>query len=461
MAPRSVVVVGGGITGLATAFFLATGEAPPDEITLFESDTRLGGKLHTLETDDGWVEAGPDSFLAREPWVEDLCRAIGLGEDLEEPAVFGARVWIGGDLRPFPPGSLWGLPSSPLAALKAGALSPTGRLRALGDLVVPGPLRGPDISVAELVTRRFGSQVLDRLVDPLLAGTRAGSTREMSLAAALPQVDSLARGHRSIMRAQAGESASQGQGPPPFLGIRGGMQRLAKRLGAVLADRVRIHTGTSVECLREAGTAYEVMTGRGSTTADAVVVGVPAPAAADLLREIDPTSSRLLRDITYAPVASVALTYPPGSLVPAPGTSGVLVPSGEQAAISACTWWSTKWPGAAPGTQVVRCFVGRTVGDPISADDDELVAACARDVQAISGARTAPLRGIVTRWEPGLPQYRVGHLERLNDIERSLEAHPRIALAGAGYRGSGLPDCIRQAQIAAHKVMESTGPPEL
>ena len=449
MTPRSVAVVGGGITGLTAALLLVE-EA---DVTLFEAEAHAGGKVRTMEFAGGHVEAGPDSFLAREDWVEDLCRRVGLADDLIRPAVFGGAVWIDGRLRRFPARAMWGLPASPGAALRADALAWPQRLRALGDLVASGPLAGGDVSVAEFVRHRFGRGVLDNLVDPLLAGTRAGSTRDMSLAAALPQINAMARKDRSIMRAARAQRAAGAA--PAFLSLRGGMQRLTDALDEALATRVALRKNTMVASIDAADDGIEVTTAEGTSAFDAVVVCVPAPAAADLLRKTAPGAARELDEIVYAPSVSVALRYPSGGVDPPPDTSGVLVPSNQGLTISGCTWWSTKWPGAVTGDgEVVRCFVGR--GEAAPADDAELAVACARDVATIAGTKARPLEHSVVRWERGLPQYRLGHLERLDKIEAAL---PRgLVLAGAGYRGSGLPDCVKQAHRAVRKVIEPDQP---
>ena len=453
-APRTVAIVGGGITGLATAFAL-TNQADSLEISLFESGPRLGGKIRTLEFAGGRIEAGPDSFVARAPWLEDLCRQLGLQEQLMEPAVFGAAVWAGGRLRRFPSPSLWGLPTSPAVALRTDALSLRGRLRALGDMFLPGPLRGPDVSVSDLVERRFGREVLERLVDPLLAGTKAGSIDEMSLAAALPQVDSLARASRSVMSA----ARATGGSAPRFLSLTGGMEQLVEALEGALEGRVNLRADAPITGLHPVDDGYALTVREGeSMHVDAVVLCVPAPTAARLLTNISPDAANLLHAVEEAPVASIALRYPTGAFRIPEGTSGVLVPRGENMTISACTWWSEKWPDAAQAGQVVRCFAGRTLTDRFPASDEELIEACAADIAKITDADTRPQEAIVTRWQEGLPQYRVGHLERLDAVERALVAHPRLTLAGASYRGSGLTDCVGQAIEVARRLADSSEP---
>jgi oxygen-dependent protoporphyrinogen oxidase len=422
------------------------------EVTLYEAASRLGGKIRTMDFAGGYVEAGPDSFLAREGWVEDLCRKVGLEDDLVQPALFGGAVWVSGRPRPFPEQALWGMPASARAALGADALTWPERLRALGDLITPGQLKGDDVSVAEFVSRRFGRGVLEHLVDPLLAGTRAGSTKDMSLAGALPQIDAMARSNRSLMRAASAQRAV-GQAPS-FFSLTGGMQRLSDALETSLTKRVAMQKNKSVDSVGRDGARLEITTADGSAHFDAAVVCVPAPTAAGLLEGAAPEAAKLLGEIEYSPSVSVALRYPSGSVNPPEGTSGVLVPSDQGLTVSGCTWWSTKWPDATSNDDVIRCFVGRAT--ETSLDDDELADACARDVAAITKTTASPLERQVTRWEHGLPRYRVGHLDRLAAIERSLP--DGVFLAGAGYRGSGLPDCVKQAHEAVARVAEHTQP---
>lgn len=451
---RSVAVIGGGITGLAAAWSLIRRSGDTD-VTLYEAGSRLGGQIRTLEVGGGIVEAGPDSFVTREPRVEDLCRALGLTDDLVAPDVFGAAVWVGGRLRRFPEASFWGIPSGVQSTLRAQPLTAPARMRALGDLFSPRPLGGNDVSVADFIGRRFGTQVLQRLVDPLLVGTRAGNVDELSLAAALPEVDGVARAHRSVMR---GARLLRGRGrsanSPAFLGIRGGMERLVQTLGASLRQRAELVTGARVDLLQSSGGAYEIaFHSRPTERFDGVVVCIPAPVAGRLLRELSSEAACILEEIAYAPVVSIALVYGKNRFDVPVGTSGVLVPSTERKTISACTWWSTKWRHSAADRQIVRCFVTSARGEPVPPDDAELVNGCVADLQEITRSRAEPEEHVVTRWEEGLPRYRLGHLERIDAIEKALSRHPGVALAGAAYRGAGIPDCIAQADDAAVGVL--------
>ena len=447
-------VVGGGIAGLAAAHELSRRGAP---VVLFEASERLGGKIRTTELEGVRVEEGPDSFVARDRAAAELCEELGLGDELVEPAEFGAYVWLGDRLRRIPPGFVLGLPASPLGLVRSRILSPQGSLRALGDLVIPGRLRGPDVSVGSFVTRRFGAEVLERLVDPILAGTRAGRVTDISLAAAAPQIDAVARSHRSVLLGLARNQGSTDGTVPPFLGLRSGMQSFVERLERHLTGAVEIHTGTAVEAIASDMGGYRIQHAAGETSVRGVVIATPAFAAAGIIAGLSPEAAAELHGIRYSSVAIANLVYPPGAgRLPRHG-SGILVPSSQGRTLAGCTWTSRKWPHLAPpdGGLSIRCFVGR--GDHEAAldlDDANLVQVVHGELAAALGLTESPRAWRVTRWERAIPQYAVGHRERMEVIETALLGWPAVALAGAAYRGSGITDCIVQGRDAAGRVLE-------
>lgn len=456
----TVGVVGGGITGLTAAWTLA--EAGVDVVVL-EARKRLGGVIRTDLVEDVPVEAGPDAFLAGDE-VLALCASVGLKDDLISPAVFGAYIWSRGGLRRLPPGVVLGLPARPLQAARAGLLSPLGAVRAGAEVFLPGPLDGPDVAVGALIRRRFGREVLERLVDPLLAGRRAGHPDDMSLRAAEPRVDTLARSHRSLLVGLGRErrSGRLPAGPPPFLAPSGGMERLVDALAGGLRARLGpgcIRTGSPVAGVSARGGGMRLeLDGGGAVHVDGVVVCVPAPHAARLVRGLSGDAGRELDGIPFASTAVVTFVYPPGSFELPSNGSGFLVPGSEGRTMAACTWYSVKWPASSPadGGIVVRAFVGRAGIDPALRLDDEALAALLQSELADAlRPRTDPRRACVTRWEGSLPQYRVGHEERVARIEDALSGHPRLALAGAAYRGSGIPDCVSGARAAARRMLRA------
>jgi oxygen-dependent protoporphyrinogen oxidase len=415
---------------------------------LVEASDRLGGKIRTDRVDGALIEAGADWFITQRDEAIELCKEVGLKDDLVPPAVGGVQVWSGGRMRPWPPGFVRGIPSSARHVLRCDLLSPVGRMRALTDLAWPRRLAGSDTSIGGFVRRRFGREVLERLVDPMLAASRSGAAVDMSLAAGAPEIDAAARSHRSVMRA-LGKAPG---GDVGFLGVRGGMQRLVDALRAGLS-RADVRTNTTAVGLSGAGDGYtlELMDGA-AIAATGVVLTVPAFAAAALVGGVSPVAAEVLRTIDYAPAVVVGLVYDPGDVPTPPGASGFLVPSSDRGLLTACAWFSSKWPHAAPpdGGAVIRCFAGERA---LGLADAELVEGVHDELEAAVGLRATPRATHIVRWERALPVYAVGHLDRVRAARRALAAHPRLAIAGAGYEASGLPACIAQGQQAARRVV--------
>ena len=443
---RRAVVIGGGIAGLSAARELA---AQGLEVVLLEASGRLGGAIRTEKIEGVPVEAGADSFLAAPPALE-LCAALGLSRELVAPAVFGAHLWIGGRLRRLPPGSALGLPSSSIAAVRDGRLSLGGGARAALELLWARRLSGPDVPLGAFVTRRFGREVLASLVDPLLAGTRSGRPEDLSLAAAAPSLDRIARTNRSVSRA-----LRRGRPPPVFRSLRGGLEGLVAALGDGL-PAVRLNAPVEQVYLEGRGLGVRLSSGE-EVTGDGVVVAVAAPVASSLLRCDWPAAAGPLGAIPYTPAVVATLVYPPGAISPPSGASGVLVPASEGRTLTACTWYSVKWPQAAPadGAQIVRCFAGRAGKERVfGLADGELTGALHDELSAMIGAGAEPRTVTVVRFEHGFPQYTLGHDERVRRAEAALRGHP-VRLAGASYRGLGIPDCIAGGRAAARSLAEA------
>lgn len=437
----TVVVVGAGITGLSAAYRLAS--EPDIDTIVLESSDRVGGKLLTTFVGGVQVEAGADSFLARDDTIPGLCRSLGIAGSLIEPAVFGGLVATPQGLKPLPGGTVMGIPASVRGALGAQALTPRGRLRALRDLVVSGPLRGPDTSVGAFVRKRFGTEVLERLVDPLLAGTRAGAPDDVSLAAALPQIDAAARSSRSLMRGLGAGSK------PRFYSFPGGMTTLTDALARHAGE---VRTSVTVGHIEGHSRGFSVTTDGGAVAADAVIVTAPIHSAAPMLEAIAPDAAENLARITFASVASIVMVFDEPPDVPG-GSSGVLIPSGANMNLSAATWWSLKWPHTSGGSGAIRAFIGRAGNHPaLRLGDEDLVAIARAELQGLVGSLPEPAETGVHRWAHGLPQYRVGHLDLVAKIEAGLP--PGVAVAGAGLRGSGIPDCFAQGVGAAERILE-------
>ena len=524
--PPTVVVVGGGIAGLAAAWELTggaegtTGSSP--RVVVLEATDHLGGKLRSGALGGQTVDLGPDGFLARRPEAATLCREIGLGDELVPIGASGASVWARGRLRPLPDGLALGVPTRFRPAARSGILGFAGSFRLLIDLISPRPdLRGPlgDRAIGPLVSRKLGSRVVERLVDPLVGGIHAGSVADMSAAAVFPLLLAAAQQRGSFMRAlrrassravqaPAGEAGAAGAaGPtaapaigavaadaeaePAFWALRGGMGSLVDGLASALAGRgAVIRTESPVELIDRGaapGRNWVLHTADGPVQADGIVLAVPAPAAADLLAPHEADASTLLRGIDHASVALVTLSYPeaavPGPLhgtgllvpqdssplVPEPGPGagpdGGPTPTGSPAdgapLVTACTYLSRKWPHLArPGSVLIRASVGRhgdDRADPL--DDAALVDRVVRELQVLVGTTGQPHRWRVTRWPDAFPQYRVHHLLRVTGIEGAVKRLPAIAVAGAAYRGVGIPACVGSGRNAARSVLEELAVP--
>jgi protoporphyrinogen/coproporphyrinogen III oxidase len=447
-----VAVIGGGITGLVAALRLS--QQPGVDVTLLESSERLGGKIQTIDLAGARVELGPDSFLARDDRVLTLSREIGLDAELVEPTSFGAWIYRSGRLTEFPEGTVLGFPSSPSAVWGSRALSRLGKARALIEALRLRPLSGPDVSVGRFARSRFGQEVHDRLVDPLLPRIRAGDLGQMSLAAALPQIDQVARRHRSLLLGLRASEAAIGKAR--FYAPKQGMHRLIEALGDAVSA-IEIRCGSHARSVSREARGYRIDLEAATLVADGVVVTAPSPAAAKLVGAISSDASRILAQIHHGASAVINLIFPEGAVRPPTGGSGVLIPSREQMTLAGCTWSSEKWPAlAAPGMQTVRCFLVSGTRDPaLALSDRDLVGVVLEELRQVVDVSGEPIATHVTRWDAGLPIYEVGHLERVAAIERSLAHHPRVQLAGASLRGSGIPDCISQAEGAAARLLAS------
>jgi oxygen-dependent protoporphyrinogen oxidase len=445
-----VAVVGGGIAGLAAAWELR-GRA---DVTVFEPG-RPGGKLRTEEFLGHPVDTGPDAFIARVPDGLELCRELGLDRDLVAPAATRALLWWRGRLRALPEGLLLGAPQRLGPVIRSGLLTPAGIARASFDLVAPPTRRDGDVPVRELIAARFGAEVADRLVDPLLGGIHAGTTSELSAEATAPQLLDAARSSRSLLLGLR-RLAAAGTDEPIFLAPRQGMQALSDRLVTALQERGVGFEPVAVSGLRSLP-GGQLALEPASETFDGAVLAVPAAVAADLL---DPDGAAAaatagLRTIQTASVVVTTLAYRADELALPAGASGFLVPKEEGRLLTACSFGSSKWPHwSEPGTAILRVSAGRAHDDrPFQLDDARLVDLVQEEVAEALGARATPTAWRVHRWPGSFPQYTVDHLKRVATIEAALRrALPRVTLAGASYRGSGIPACIASGRRAAREL---------
>ncbi|GAA4527143.1 protoporphyrinogen oxidase [Amycolatopsis samaneae] len=458
-----VAVVGGGISGLAAAYRLRTLLGESVAITVFETAGALGGKLRTAEVGGQRYDVGAEAFLVRRPEMTALAGEIGLGDRLAHPTGARAKIHAGGTVLGLPPGTVMGVPASSDAV--AEVLSPEGRRAVEAERSLPPvSLPSTDVPLGPLLRERFGDELVDRLVDPLLGGVYAGGADGLGLRATMPGLASA--GARSLTEAAASLLPRTPGKAPVFGTLTGGLGTLPDRLAALSGAEVR--TGAPVRALARTATGWRLDLGAAAAAhapadtpaeADAVVLAVPAPSARRLLAEVAPVAAAAFGEVELASMAVVALALPPGTELP--GASGVLIGAGERDAsgvpyaVKAFTFSSRKWAHLAPegGPVLVRGSVGR-FGEPgaLHADDDELVRVVREDLARLSGVTAAPVDTLVTRWGGGLPQYGSGHLERVGRIESAVADLPGLAVAGATLHGVGLPACVATADAAARRV---------
>ncbi|WP_238993262.1 protoporphyrinogen oxidase [Nocardioides caldifontis] len=453
--PR-VAVVGAGIAGLAAA--RAVREARPDvEVVVLDAADRVGGKLRLAEVGGVTLDVGAESMLNRRPEAVALARSAGLADRIVHPATIAATVWSRGALHRLPR-SLLGVPAGPRVVADAAVLSRAGRARALLDTVLPPYRPEEDVSIGDLVERRCGAEVVDRLVEPLLGGVYAGHAREISAGAAAPQLVAKLREHGRLLRAASAAVSPPDDSTPVFAGLAGGVGQLP----AAVARNLDVRTGTTVRALeRIEGGRWRLVTGPVPAPevveADAVVVAVPAAPSARLLRDVAPAASTDLDAIEYASMAVVTTAFRRTDF-PGVAGSGFLVPPVDGRRIKASTFAFRKWgwvDAASEELVLVRTSIGRHREEAaLQVPDEELVAASVADLGAAVGLRAAPVDHHVQRWGGGLPQYAVGHPDRVRRIRASVAEVPGLAVCGAAYDGLGIPACIASGQRAAREVLD-------
>jgi oxygen-dependent protoporphyrinogen oxidase len=477
-----VVIIGGGISGLSAAYFLEKSAAQAGveiQIDLLEAQDRLGGVIRTERVGDCLLEGGPDSFLSLKPAASDLCRELGLADQLVPSNDDRRKTYVlrDGKLRELPEGLMFVVPSRIWPLFQSSLFSIGGKLRlALSPLLSPRGRNDStppgknerDVSAAEFIRSRFGSEVLERLAEPLLAAVYGADADLLSARAALPQLVALEEKYGTLWRGVRAAAAAAGAKTRPkgslFITLRDGVGELVAQLQARL-QRTSVRTGTAAAGVRRApgGRMFCVESRSGQTEADAVIVATPAFAAGRLLREVDSSLAEQVGAILFHSSVIVAFGFEKSALRSEPDGFGFVVPRSERKRLAACTWVSTKFPFRSPPEQfLARCFLGGA-RDPaiLEEPDGRLVEIALGELSDILGERPKPLFHRIYRWERCMPQYAVGHLGRLEEIAARLAGQPGLFLAGNGYKGVGIPDCIQSASAAAAGALgylQSLGP---
>jgi protoporphyrinogen/coproporphyrinogen III oxidase len=471
---RRIVVIGAGIAGLAAAYRaskLAAERGLDVELTFFEATARAGGVIETTERSGCVMELGPDSILTEKPWARALCEEIGLGPRIVTTTTQHRQSFVarGNELHPIPEGFYMMAPTrlAPFASTKM--FSWPGKLRMALDLVLPRRTDGADESLASFVRRRLGAEALERAAQPMVGGVYTADPEKLSLRATMPRFLEMERRHRSLIlglaessrRAQrAGEEGAEGNAAGPrysmFIALDRGLSVLPARLCEVLAPGT-VRTGTVVERIEYEDGAWKVFTLEEAIDADAVCVAAPAYAASRMVEGVSPELARALNQVEYASSAIVNLVYRRGDVAHPLDGFGFVVPAVERRTLLACTFSSVKYPGRAPAdTVLLRAFVGGALFPELyDMGDDRMLAGITKDLGELLGVRARPLDAVVTRWPRSMPQYNVGHLERVARIEDETGRYPTLALAGAAYRGVGIPDCVRSGEAAGERLIQS------
>ncbi|HEX9780498.1 MAG TPA: protoporphyrinogen oxidase [bacterium] len=475
-----LIVIGGGVSGLAAAhraLELAGEDGRRLDLTLLEAGARFGGVIASSAREGFLLEAGPDAFIADKPWALELCQRLGLGGELIGTNQDCRRSFIvhRGRLSPVPEGIYLGLPVRFSTLFRTDLVGWRAKLRMAGEWWIPPRSGEDDESVGGFVRRRFGREALERLAQPMISGIYTADPDRLSLGATLPQLAEMERRHGSLIRAlrarvRARDGAMRGASGPRyglFVSLRGGMESIIGALLGRLRERgARLRAGCRVRSVArpEPGGSWSVRAAPGETLeADAVCVALPAPQAAAVLAEALPEAAALIGGIRYESVATVNVAFRRTDVLHALDGFGFVVPAVEGRPLIGCTFASTKFPHRAPaGSVLVRAFVGGAMHRPVaSLGEEALGAMVVKELAELIGSRSAPLWISVHRYPEAMPQYAVGHPSRMADLDRRLAGVPGLALAGNGYRGIGVPDCVRQGEQAAERLWAAAGAVEL
>lgn len=460
-----LVVVGGGITGLAAAHRaveVSRERGVALDLTVLEARERLGGTIETERVGGFLVEAGPDSFLSEKPWALALCRRLGVEDRLvrTDDRFRKIFVWFGGRLHPLPDGFQLLAPTRFAPFVTSSLFSWRGKLRMALDLVLPRRVAGDDESLGSFVSRRLGREALERVAQPLVAGIYTADPDDLSLQATMPRFLELERRERSVILAlwraarRARDTGTSGARWSLFVTFAGGMGELIDALASRLPPGA-VRLKQRVDGIERAGDGWRVLTDAGAVAAEHVIVATEAHATSRMLRYVDSPLAAMLQVIPYASSATVSLGYRRADIPHPLDGFGFVVPRTEGRDLLACTFSSVKYPGRAPeGHVLLRGFLGGALGAAaLDAEESELARRVREELRAALGITAEPVLTRVRRHPASMPQYDVGHLNAVDTIERRLATLPGLHLAGAAYRGVGIADCVRSGESAAEQAL--------
>jgi len=463
---KRIAIIGGGISGLSAAFALERirSDGAPLDYVLYEASSRLGGVLITEHVDGCLIEAGPDSFLTEKPWATDLCRELGLQDQLIGSNDPDRKTYIvvNGKLVEIPDGLMFMVPTKILPTVFSSLFSTQTKLRMAQEWFHPPHKADDDESVAAMVERHYGAEMVDRLADPLLSGVYGGEASQLSVRAVLPRFAEMEARYGSLGRAMLAarsKMARSTSGPKPlFTSLKDGMQQMVDAL-LTRVDPSALRVSAPVQSVQQQDGGWLLSAGYASDQFDAVIVATPARVAAGLVQISSNQLATELRGIDYTSSITINLCYDQAVRSMLPPGFGFLVPRSEGRRMLAATFVHSKFPHRAPADRaLLRCFIGGAQNEAILQLSDEQILGIVRDeLKQIVGLSVDPLFARVYRWKSAMAQYGVGHLDRLQRIDNLLTQLPGLALAGNGYRGIGVPDCIRSGSEAATKVLTAIG----
>lgn len=460
---KNIVIVGGGITGLATAFYLQKEikeKQLPYTIELIEASDRLGGKIKTFRKDGFVIERGPDSFLARKQPAVKLAEELGIAEELVRNGTGQSYILANNKLHKMPQGSFMGVPTESKPFLFSGLFSTKGKMRAGFDFVLPKGKAVEDQSLGMFFRHRFGDELVDNLIEPLLSGIYAGDMNKMSLMATFPNFYHLEQKHRSLIKGlkksmppkkKTKEKPKGGM----FYSFKNGLETYIDALKQQLQD-IKITMHEQVDHIEKKEQGYHLLLSSGMVAkADAIVLTSAHHTVPKMFSQYD--FFQVLNDIPSTSVANVALAFDEKALKKDIDGTGFVVTRKSDYRITACTWTHRKWPNSTPaGKVLLRTYIGKP-GDQEIVDlpDDEIIDIVLRDLNKTMKIKKKPEFYVITRWKEAMPQYTVGHIERLNHIRTEMLNHlPGTFLAGSSYEGLGIPDCIEQGEKAVQQVLD-------
>ncbi|MCU1332410.1 MAG: protoporphyrinogen oxidase [Candidatus Angelobacter sp.] len=461
---KRIAIIGGGIAGMSAAFYLEKARSAGADLqwVLFEKSDRLGGVIKTEHHDGFVIEAGPDSFLTIKPDASRLCQELGIGDQLipSNDASRKTYILVKGKLVPIPyglefmvPTRIWPMATTPLFSFKT-------KLRMAAEVFSSARKDAADESVGDFVRRHFGQEMVDRVAEPLLAGVYGGNSERLSIRAVLPRFAEMERQHGSLVRAtmRAKALANTGTKPQPlFTSLKNGMEQMVEALAAVL-PQTSIRLRQQNLSLRPVNDDWQIESAGINERFQNVLLAIPAPAAAGLLRQFHPSLIEGLKGIEYTSTAAVALAYDQADLPPG---HGFLVPRSERRRLMACTFVHKKFSHRAPGNmKLVRCFFSSSrMPDLLDHSDETLQQFACQELKDILGLTAEPRFAHTFRWDRAMAQYETGHLDRVADMEKIIAAMPGFHIIGNSFHGIGVPDCIKSARLAVKQITSGVSQP--